>query len=126
MGLGDFFLPSFPRPAHGLAQGREESAFGLLQALGGFGIAAGFRDALQDGGGESGAQRLRRVGQGQQGFQRSLITALEAAPTAFLVAADVGLGAGTMVVEIGIEVGGVELLHGRARPGCRRSPWVGG
>ena len=45
-GWGIFFLPSFPRPAHGLAQGREASAFGLLQALRGFGIAAGFRDAL--------------------------------------------------------------------------------
>jgi hypothetical protein len=46
LGLGDFFLPSFPRPSHGPAQRREESAFRLLHALRGFGVAAGFRDAL--------------------------------------------------------------------------------
>ena len=126
--FGDFPVPSFPRPLRGWPQGREEPAFRLLHAPGGFGVAAGSRDALQHGRGESGAQVLRRVGQGQQGLQRGLIAAIEAAAAAFLVERDVGLGARTMVVEIGIEVGGVELLQAPGVPGREysRSPCVCG
>jgi len=44
--FGDLPVPSFPRPCLRSAQRREESAFGLLQALGSFGVAASFCDAL--------------------------------------------------------------------------------
>jgi hypothetical protein len=46
-------LPSFPRPFCRLSQQLEEFAFGLLHALGGFGIADRSSDALENGDGES-------------------------------------------------------------------------
>src|ERR1035437_5533812 len=45
---GDFPVPSFPRPFRRQPQRREELAFRLLHALGGFGVAAVSRDALSD------------------------------------------------------------------------------
>ena len=72
----------------------EELAFGVLHALRGFGVAAGSGDALLDGNRESGAQVLRRVGQGQQRFQRRLVAVVDVARAAFLVEGEVGLGAG--------------------------------
>jgi len=44
----------------------EQFAFGMLHALGGFGIAAGSGDALQDGEGETRAQVSLRLRQGEQ------------------------------------------------------------
>src|SRR5713226_3923063 len=44
--FGDFPVPSFPRPLRRQPQRREELAFRLLHALGGFGVAAASRDAL--------------------------------------------------------------------------------
>src|ERR1019366_4051384 len=110
---GDFALPSFPRPCRSGSQLREESAFGMLHTLRGFGVAAGSGDALEDGNRKSGTQVLRGVGQGQQRFQRGLVAVVDVARAAFLVEGEVGLGAGAMVVEIRIEVGSVELLEGR-------------
>jgi hypothetical protein len=46
-------LPSFPRPFRRLPQLLEEFAFGLLHALGSFGIADRSSDALKDGDAES-------------------------------------------------------------------------
>jgi hypothetical protein len=46
-------LPSFPRPFRRLPQLLEEFDFGLLQALGSFGIADRSRDALENSEGES-------------------------------------------------------------------------
>ena len=102
----------------------EEFAFGLLHALGGFGIADRGGDALQNGDGESRAQVLGGLGQGQQGLQRGLIAPVVAPLTAFLVDFDIGLGAGAMVVQIGIEVRAVEVLDGFGMFGvrCSRSP----
>ena len=44
------------------------------------------------------------------GWQRGLIASVVAPLTAFLVDLDIGLGAGAMVVQIGIQVRAVELL----------------
>jgi hypothetical protein len=44
--VGDFPVPSFPRPVRRESQLLEEFALNLLHALGGFGVAAGCRDAL--------------------------------------------------------------------------------
>src|SRR6266478_10242038 len=44
--FADFPVPSFPRPLRRQPQRREELAFRLLHALGGFGVAAGSRYAL--------------------------------------------------------------------------------
>ncbi len=46
-------LPSFPRPFRLLSQPLEQFGFGLLHALGGFGIADCSSDALQDCEGQS-------------------------------------------------------------------------
>ena len=123
--------PSFPQPslsraeffsAAGRPQLLEESAFGLLHALGGFGVADWLRRCVVSGEGESGAQVLCRLRQGQQRLQRGLIAAVEAAFAAFVVDLDLGLGAGPMVVQIGIEVRGVELVDGLGVGGMRYSP----
>jgi hypothetical protein len=45
-GFAGSVVPLFPRPCLRSAQRREESAFGLLHALGSFGVAASFCDAL--------------------------------------------------------------------------------
>ena len=83
--LGDFFLPSFPRPSRRPPQRVEQFAFGLLHALCGFGVAAGGSDALQNGQGESRAQVLLGLGQGQQRLQRRLVAAVHALLAAFFV-----------------------------------------
>src|SRR5664279_2258538 len=56
----------------------------------------------------------RRTGglEGQQGLQRGLIASVVGLLTTFLVDFDIGLGAGAMVVQIGIQVRAVELLDG--------------
>ena len=91
---------------------REELAFGVLRPLRRCGVTAASGDALQGGWGDPGTQVLRWVRHGQQRFQRGLIAAVDAARAAFLVDHEVGSRAGAMVVEIGIEVGGLELLDG--------------
>ncbi len=58
------------------------------------------------------AQVLNWLGQGQQRFQRGLIAAVMAPLPAFLVDFNLGLGAGTMVVEVGIEVFGIKAMNG--------------
>ena len=50
--------------------------------------------------------------EGQQGFQWGLIASVGALLTALLVDFDIGLGAGAMVVQIGVEVRAVEVLDG--------------
>ncbi len=62
---------------------------------------------MQAGQGQPLAQILRCLGQGQQGFQRSLIAPVAASLAVLVVNLEVGLGAGTMVIEIGVEVSGV-------------------
>ena len=74
----------------------------MLHLLRRLGVAAPRSNALQGSHGEPRAQVLSCPGQGQQGLQRSLVAAVIAALAAFLTDLDVGLGAGTMVVEIGI------------------------
>ena len=84
--------------------------FGLLHPLCRFRVAAPGGDALQ--GGEPVAQVLARVGQRQQGFQPSLAAAVIASLAAFGIAFDVGVRARAMVVQIRVEVLGIETVDG--------------
>src|SRR5271156_271183 len=69
-------------------------------------------DASQGVYGEPRTQVLCRVVQRQQGFQRGLITPVTDALAAFLVYLDIGLGAGTMVVQIGVQELPIEAVDG--------------
>jgi hypothetical protein len=70
VGVGDYCLPSFPRPRHGQWESLEQFAFGLLHTLRGCGVAVGCGDASQDGQSETRTQVLLGLGQGEQGLQR--------------------------------------------------------
>ena len=94
----------------GESQFLEQFAFSLLHAARCFGIAEGAGDSLQCVDAESLAQILCRFIQRQQGFQRSLVSLVANAFAAFLIDLDVGLCAGTMVVQIGIEIFPVEAV----------------
>src|SRR5271170_4909641 len=109
-----FHRPSFPRPTplflRGEAQRFEEFAFGLLHAGCGIGVAEGASDALQSVDAEPLAQILGRFIQSQQGLQWSLIAFVTDAFAALLIDLNVGLGAGAMVVQIGIQVLPIEVV----------------
>ena len=89
----------------------EQFAFGLLHTLCGFSVAVSCGNALQDRESEARAQVLLRLGESQQRLQRCLVAAVNPLLAALFVDFDVGLCARTMIVEIGIEVGAVELLQ---------------
>src|SRR6516225_9480856 len=89
----------------------KEFAFGLLHMLGGLSVAEGSGHALQDGQAHAGAQISCGLGECEQSFTRSLVAQVAAPAASFLVSVQLGLGAGTMEVQIGIEVVAVELLQ---------------
>ena len=99
-----------PLVLRGESQFLEQLAFGLLHAACCFGIAEGSGDSLQGVDTESLAQILCRFIQRQQGLQRSLVALVANAFAALLIDLDVGLGAGTMVVQIGIEILPIEAV----------------
>ena len=87
----------------------------MLHPLGGVGVAEGAGDAGEGGRFEPWAQILGRVFERQQGFERGLVSLVAAAGAAPLVDLGVGLGAGPVEVEIGVEVLG-------GSPTARSSP----
>ena len=85
-------------------------ALGALHLLRCLGVAVQGGIALQGGQGEPVAQLLRGLRLGQQGFLRRLVTAVKAPLPAFGVNFYLGLRTRAMVVEIGVEVLGIEAV----------------
>ena len=81
----------------------EEFCLGLLHAARGVGIAQCGSDALEGVDAESRAQVLNRRIERQQRFERSSIAFVANPLAASRVDLDIGLGAGAMVVQVGIQ-----------------------
>ena len=81
----------------------EEFCLGLLHAARGVGIAQCGSDALEDVDAESRAQVFSGLVKRQQRLQRSLIALVANPFAASCVDLDLGLGAGAVVVQVGVE-----------------------
>ena len=92
----------------------EQRASGPLHARRGLGVAHGGGDALQRVDAQSGPEELLRLFEPEQFFQRGPPVFVEAAFTALGIDAHLGLGRRTVVVDVGVEEAGVELVD---RPG---------
>lgn len=80
--------------------------------MSGFGVCLGHLDAFERVDGEVVAQKPGGVFQRQPGFKRSSVAAVAGSFSSLFVEDDVGLGAGPMVVEIGVEVVTIEAVDG--------------
>jgi len=110
-----FHKPSFPRSISTEAPGLrrfsyllEHVVFGLLHASRSFRIAHRSGHALERGDGQSGAQKLLRVVERKQRFQRRAPLLVDGA---LLVYLDFGLGRGAVVVDVGVEEAGIKLVE---------------
>ena len=106
------FLGPFSRlsVSRGEAHFFKQLAFCLLHAARRLRIAAGAGDALQGVDAEPLAQVLCRFIQRQQGLQRRLVTLVTNPFATLLIDLDIGLSAGAMVVQIGIQVLPIEVV----------------
>ena len=83
----------------------------LLHAHGGFGVAVGLCDAQQGVGSQPRAQVLGWVVECKQGLQRGLIAVVADAFATLVVDGNVGLGAGAVIVQIGVEEVAIEAVE---------------
>ena len=91
----------------------EHGAFGQLHSPRGLGVAHRCGHSLECVDAESGAQELLRLLEREQLLERRLPLLVEASFAAFVIDVDLGLGRGPVVVDVGVEEAGIELVDGR-------------
>jgi len=90
----------------------EERCLGLLHSLCCVGVAEDSGDSFQGVDAESGAQELVWIFHRQQGFQWSLVALVADAFSPLEIDFDLRLGAGPVVVQVGVEVVSLEAVDG--------------